>query len=907
MRFIKILYFQLSIVLTSLVCASLVYAQSLPSVNLCLGEDATVCLGQQVTVNNCGGVSGSTPQGGIYLNAPTNVTLSDDQWSGVINMGFTFNFYGTNHTQCVIGSNGLVSFNLANANTNCAYALTGVGTLPNAGFAAARNTAMGCYQDMNPAAGGQIKYQTVGTAPNRIFIVLYENVVMFQQTTECNYMSFLFYETSNNIEYHIGNKPIAPAWNGGLAIQGTQNSAGTIAHITPGRNNTQWTATQDARRFTPTSPSNTNNYTISTIQYFTVTAPGAALSWANTLGQTFPYNNGVLNITTIPPGTTGYFLTGTACSTPIGSVSDTTWITAVSSSVSTSSTPDFCSSSIGSVSANPTQGSPPYTFNWSTLGQTTQTVNNVTAGTYTVIMTDAMGCPSSSTVTVANTNAIYSATMTMVSCLNGSDGTATAVMTPELGNITYLWDDPMGQTTQTATGLSTGTYTCTVTSDVGCSGTATVTVTQIPSMTAILTNQVDVTCNSGSDGILEWTVSNGTAPYSYSWDNSNSQLALANDLSAGEHVITVTDNNSCVESFTASINEPNPLQINFVTNNHQICPEATTTLEVNGTGGSTAYTFTWSQNGTMIGTGTSIEVDPDVTNTQYCVVMTEACGSPQSDSCLIVTFPTPIVPLLTPDKFSTCIPGEFTFSNTSDNSGEIATMYTLFSEGSVYMLNGTDPVTITFDNSGLYHVDLTVTSIYGCVYTNTITNIVHALPLPVANFNFSANPSTVFETSILLQNASTSDVVSWEWFSPYSTPAYSQVENPLLIFPEEEGQYPVTLLVTTAAGCQDTISYFMNIIPAILFYAPNTFTPDGDEYNQQWEFFVSGIDIYNFELMIFNRWGQVIWETKDPFAKWDGTYNGTNIQAGMYVWKATVKDPYSDLKKEYTGHINVLR
>jgi gliding motility-associated-like protein len=884
------------------------YGQTLPNVSLCLGEDATVCLGQGVTINNCGGSAGIAPQGGIFLNSPTNLTLSDDQWSGVINMGFTFNFYGTNHTQCVVGSNGLVSFNLANANTNCAYSLTAVGTLPNAGFAAARNTAMGCYQDMNPAAGGTVKYQTVGAAPNRIFIVLYENVVMFNAPDQCNYMSFLFYETSNVVEYHIGNKPIAAAWNNGLAIQGTENPAGTVAHITPGRNNTQWTAIQDARRFTPTSPTNTNDYTITTIPYLTVTSPGTTMGWANTLGQTFQYNNGVLNITSVPAGTTGYFISGSACGVGVGAVSDTTWITRVSSSVTASSTTDFCSSSSGTVTATPTQGTPPFTFDWPTLGQTTQTVSNVLAGSYTVLMTDGLGCPSSATVVVGNSDGTYSSTFTPVSCQNGNDGSATAVMTPVIGNLTYQWDDPLGQTSQTATGLSAGTYTCMITSDTGCFGTTTVTVNEIPGMTAVLTNQSNVSCNSGNDGLLSWTVSNGTAPYSFSWDNSSSTLASANDLSVGAHVVTVTDLNGCTATFSATLNEPSPLQISFLTNDLMICPENEATLEVTGTGGSSPYTFTWFQNGVYIGTGSSIVVDPSVTNSQYCVVMSEACGSPTTDSCMVITFPTPIIPQLTPNQSSACMPGEFTFTNTSENAGEIATMFVQFSEGSTFMLNGIDPVTMTLTSSGFYGVELTATSVYGCVYTNVLNNIVQVLPLPIANFNFSANPTTYFETSITMQNASTQDVVSWDWFSPYSNPAVSQSENPLFVFPEgEEGLYPVTLLVTTAEGCMDTVTYYLNVIPSILFFAPNSFTPDGDEYNQQWEFFVSGIDVYNFELSIFNRWGEVIWETKDPSATWDGTYNGERLQTGMYVWKASVKDPYSDLKKEFTGHINVLR
>ena len=99
----------------------------------------------------------------------------------------------------------------------------------------------------------------------------------------------------------------------------------------------------------------------------------------------------------------------------------------------------------------------------------------------------------------------------------------------------------------------------------------------------------------------------------------------------------------------------------------------------------------------------------------------------------------------------------------------------------------------------------------------------------------------------------------------------------------------------------------MNIVPDVLFYAPNTFTPDGDEHNQDWGISVEGLDIYNFELFIFNRWGQIVWESHDTSSKWDGTYNGEVVQAGTYVWKASGKDTLNDGKYEFNGYINVLK
>lgn len=881
--------------------------------NLCLGNDTTVCAGSPVTIENCLGTINNN--NGLVLNNPTTVSLSDDQWSGLIPIGFNFSFYGNTYNQCVIGSNCILSFDQSDANGYCPWGLTGIGPLPNAGFAAATNTIMPCYQDINPSAwtspNGAIVYQTLGTAPNRMFVVLWKDINFFSCTSVCNYLSCIIYESSNIIEVHIGDKPLCTSWNGGLGIQGTENPPGTVAHITPGRNNTQWSANQEGKRWTPTSPTNTTNYTISTIPYVLITSSGTNFQWENTLGQVFPYNNGTLNIPQVPPGgPTGYFLSGSACSASLGSVSDTSWITGVTSSVTASGTDDICSTSQGTVTATPTGGQPPYTFNWPGLGNNpNQTVNGVPAGTYTVIMTDALGCTSQANVTIGDTPATFTGSSTLVSCSGGSDGTATATMTPLLGTVTYQWDDPMMQTTQTATGLSAGQYTCTITSSIGCSGTVVVDVNEIPPLTGSIIDQSDVTCNSGNDGMIEVSASLGTAPYSYAWSNSTSTASIADDLYAGNHSVTITDANNCSITLNGVINEPPALDITFITPNTQICPEDDITLDVTGTGGSSPYTFTWFENGTQIGTGSQITVDPLNTNTEYCVQLSEACGSPIDEECTIIYFPTPIEPNATPNFAELCVPNTFEFTNTSANGGEIATTVWDFGTQQYYMLeNGNDSISMFFDDIGTYDLVMTTTSIYGCVYQDTIESIIEVLPTPTARFFFSSNPTTIFETSVFMQDASSSDVVYWDWYSPYSNPTQSSLVSPTFTFPDgEPGEYPITLTVETELGCTDTVTMTLSVVEDILFFAPNSFTPDGDEFNQVWKPEVTGIDIYDYDLFIFNRWGELIWESHDPSVGWDGTYNGKRVQDGMYVWRARVSTPYNDDKHEFSGSINLIR
>lgn len=901
-------YLLITLVFALSFISEVAYAQP----TICLGEDITLCVGSPLIIENC---SGSTAGSNVILLDNINeVSLSDDEWSNTVNIGFSFDYYGTTYNQCVIGSNGLISFDLANSGGYCSWDLSSAGTLPNPGFDAAKNTIMLAYQDINPSTftspNGQIGYQTLGTAPNREFIVFYKDINFFSCETVCNYMSIILFEGSNNIEMHIGDKPLCADWNDGLAIQGTQNTAGNIAHITPGRNNTQWNANQECKRWTPVTPANTNDYVITDEVYKLITSASTSFQWESSLGETFPYNGGILNIPSVQAGDVGYFISGSACGASLGSVSETSVVTGISSSVNASAIDDICSISIGEVTATPTSGDAPYTFTWTPSGPATQTWSNVPAGNYTVQMSDANGCLSTASVVVNDNPATFSGASTIVSCPGGSDGTAFAEMIPELGNITYLWDDINAQTTQTATGLAAGTYNCTVTSDVGCTEIVTVTITEIPGMIGSISNQSDVTCNSLNDGMIEVSVTEGTPPYMFSWNHSTTASNMADDLYVGAHTITITDDLGCVITVDGLLNQPPALSITSISPDIQVCSENDTVLSVSGTGGSSDYTFTWFENGIEIGTGEEIIVDPENTNTNYCVEFTEECGSPSTQECLLVYFPTPIEPLAIVDLDKKCVPDTFYFENKSVNAAEIATTFWEFGDNISHtaLVSGANPTSHYYYVPGVYDVIMTTTSIYGCVYTDTMKSILEAVPSPTASWNFSSNPSTIFETVVQMFDKSSSDVISWEWSSPGSNPTVSFLENPTFEFPEDiVADYPVTLIVRNERGCVDTTTMFVNIVEDILFFAPTAFTPDGNELNNLWKPVITGIDIYDYNLFIYNRWGEVVWESHDPSQGWDGTFNGRYVANDTYIWTATIKNPYADDRIELNGHLSVLK
>jgi len=883
-------------------------ANAISQTTVCLGTDATVCAGTNVQIDNCGGTA--IPGGGaIVLQNSTTVSLSDDSWSAAINIGFSFSFYGNTYTQCVIGSNGLVSFNTSFANGYNAYTLTGTGTLPTTSNNDALNAAMICYSDINPGAGGSVFYETIGTAPNREFYVVYANVPMFS-ATDCNYLSIIFFEGSNNIEYHIGNKTINNGWNGGLAIQGVQNNAGSAASITSGRNNSQWTATNDGRLFEPTSPTNTAAYTNTTTPYKVILSGNANYGWENTNGQTFPYNNGILNVPSASNGTVGYFLTvtGSNCQSQVGAVSDTSFITGLTSSVSASAVDDLCSAGIGSVTATPVSGDAPFTYLWPGLGNaTTQTVNNVSAGTYTVQMTDANGCSSSTNVTVGDTPANYPSSVTPVSCPGGSDGTATADMVPLLGAVTYQWNDPNNQTTTTASGLSAGTYECIITSSIGCSETVTVLVSEIPGMSIQVVNQVDVTCNSGNDGIAEIAVTDGTAPYSYSWTGSSSITELSTDLAFGTTTVTITDDNGCVVTEDIFMDQPTALSVGQISQDTIICIDDSVQLFAQGAGGSSPYIYTWTSNNQNVTIGNSVFVTPTAATTEYCLTLSEQCGSPVAIECVVIDYPQEVDPSLSPDKTGECFPIEVTFDNVTNTTETIDYTIWKYTDGDRDTIPGENSVVHEF-GKGVYGVDMEVVTSRGCVYLKSFSGLIEGFPYPEASFYVNPNPASIFEPKVTAYSQSGSDIGSYEWFAEGANPDYSSIQNPTFEYSNEIKNYPLILVVENGYGCNDTLQKLVRIENEILVFSPNTFTPDGNGINDTWKVQLQGIDVQNFRLEVFNRWGEKVFESLDPEGEWDGTYgNGKIVKDGAYIWTVKAYDFENDNKYEFSGTVTILK
>ena len=208
-----------------------------------------------------------------------------------------------------------------------------------------------------------------------------------------------------------------------------------------------------------------------------------------------------------------------------------------------------CANSSGSIDLTVSDGTAPYSFLWSN-GAITEDLSNVPAGTYTVIITDALGCTATASGTVTQPGALaLSTTPTSPSCCNASTGGIDLTVSGGTAPYTYQWSN--GATTQDLSGIPAGTYLVTVTDARGCTASTSVTIMQ-PTALRAAASSTDATC-AGSDGTATATASGGTAPYSYSWSPGGQTTATATGLGAGSYTVTVTDARGCTATGSTSL------------------------------------------------------------------------------------------------------------------------------------------------------------------------------------------------------------------------------------------------------------------------------------------------------------------------------------------------------------------
>jgi hypothetical protein len=356
----------------------------------------------------------------------------------------------------------------------------------------------------------------------------------------------------------------------------------------------------------------------------------------------------------------------------------------------------------GVAGVSVTGGTIPYTYSWSVPTTATTTLGGLSAGTYSVMIADANGCADTDVV-VFTDPALLTATVsghTDVLCNGGATGTATVDAAGGTGALVYSWS-PAGGTLATATGLSAGDYTVTVTDNNSCTQTAVATINEPTALTANITGTTDASCNGGSNGTATVTANGGTAPYTYAWNDAGAQTtSAATGLAAGSYTVTVTDANSCTQTAVATINEPTALTANITGTTDASCNGGSNgTATVTANGGTAPYTYAWNDAGaqtTSAATGLAAG--------SYTVTVTDANSCTQT-AVATITEPTALTANITATTDISCNGGSNGTATVTATGGTAPYTYAWNDAGSqttsaaTGLATGSYTVTVTDNNS----------------------------------------------------------------------------------------------------------------------------------------------------------------------------------------------------------------
>jgi gliding motility-associated-like protein len=853
------------------------------------GADDTVCSGQCSLLY--ADIAGSR-QTNVYITNPIpyspyaftggNPVLVnlDDLWSPAINIPFCFDFYGAVYNQLVIGTNGVITFDVTQANGTCPWTINV--SAPNPGLPL--NSIMAPFQDINPtiptpSGATSINWEVYGTAPCRVFVVNWNDLAMYGQgcTGYVSTSQVVLHESTNIIDIFIQNKSTCMTWNNGGGIEGLQNATGTQATIPPGRNfPSGWTAVNDGIEFVPAG---TPNFTI---QW---------LDPSNTVVST------ALTYTACPAQTTTYTLqvVNTSCNgTPVTLIDPVTVVVTQSTlTASDSSIYPTCNGSCdGVITILAASGVPPYTYTWTPNVSSGPVANNLCAGTYICSVMDGTGCSIGVIINLIPPPPFTLGIASTPSLCNDSTGTAFVTITGGTGPFTIDWSN--GDTTANIIGLPPGPYQVVVTDSAGCPDSLTTVVTQNGLQLDTATTQL--ICNGSCNGIASVNVVSGIPPYTYSWMPYGGNSATATNLCSGIFLCSVIDSTGCSSTAVLSLANPPPVIVT-ASANQTICIGQSTTLNALVTGGTPPYSYSWS-NG-LQPTASNV-ISPAVT-TVYSVTVTDANGCVSAtQTTLVKVNNAPITAFSSLE--ATCPPIMIGFTNTTDSA---VTYYWNFGDPASGVNDTSTLVSPShlYSSGGNYTVTLIATNAYGCADTLIMPNAVQVPNASVANASINSNFLTTLDPVLLLDNNS-SHAVSYIIFFGDGDSLVTSSPGPYSHAYDSLGIFTITLIAVNSDGCHDTTWLTVTIEEPTTCFIPNAFTPNGDGNNDF--FMVYGINIRQMKLLIFDRWGLLIFETSDQNNGWDGTYKGDRVQEDVYVWKLVYEDNYSGWHQRI-GNVSVVR
>ncbi len=486
----------------------------------------------------------------------------------------------------------------------------------------------------------------------------------------------------------------------------------------------------------------------------------------------------------------------------------------------------------GSASLSVNGGQGPYTYQWSNSA-VTNSISGLPAGTYSVIVTTANGCTSTTTVTVTQPASALTTPASIignVSCFGGNNAQASVNASGGTSPYFYSWNSTPTQNTATATTLGSGVYTVMVTDGNGCVSSASVTITE-PPVLAGNTTMTSVTCNGGTNGSAQINLSGGVPPYATVWNSTPLQYGnSAVNLVAGNYTVNVTDANGCTISAPANITQPAPLSAGIPVATNVSCFGGTNgSAAVNPNGGTAPYNFSWNTippqftpSATVMNAGS------------YTVTVSDANGC-ATVSTISITEPALLT--LQPSAGDTVCPGQQAIVG-------------------VTAAGGTGPYTYNWNNNLGNNPSHTVSPSVATTYSATVTDA-NGCVSPASNvfidvFQFSAADLIMSSGPALCAGGTTTvganvtgnpGLLTWVWQNQPWTNG-----GPFTVQPSQTTTYPLTVTSHCGVSVSNSAVITVHPLPAILLTpqtasgcdrVPVTFTdtdPANTGCNYFWDF-----------------------------------------------------------------------
>ena len=421
-----------------------------------------------------------------------------------------------------------------------------------------------------------------------------------------------------------------------------------------------------------------------------------------------------------------------------------------------------------------------------------------------------------------------------------------------------------------------------------------------PTLNPPIVNIVNPTCNSYCDGIINVTPTNGLAPYTYVWTNNANTSQILMGCCAGSYSVFITDANGCNVIANATLVDP-PLVVGGpIIYSDTICMNSTNEIYFCPNIGP-GYTYQWSTVGNITtGQGTNqISVDWNGVSNGFIPGGVQVTAyNPFGCSSLPVSvdlFVLNVLPVITPTG-PFCSNDEFTILTATPIGGVFSgpgVMGDDFYPSNADTLNNI--ITYTYTQSG-------------CVFDTTTDIIVYENPqiTPITPYNDFFELCDGDTIQSMYSVTSTLSGGYNEWTLTNNT---TQTTNFNITW-DTFGMFPLSV-VNYVNGCPSNQEQTVITIvqcPNLLFYIPNSFTPDGNEHNNEFKWtFTSGFDPTDFHITIFNRWGEVIYESFNSNDYWDGTYNNNMCPEGSYTYKVNFGSKENDGEYVITGSLNLIK